>query len=41
MYTIPWCEEDIQAKRELHAYLSTTDELKPTILILLNSDLLQ
>jgi len=29
MYTIPWFEEDINAKTESLAYLSTTDELKP------------
>jgi len=32
MYTIPWFEEDIQAKTELHAYLSTTGGLKNTAL---------
>jgi len=30
MLTIPWFEEDIPAKTELHAYLSTTGELKLT-----------
>jgi len=38
MYTISWFEEEIQANTKLHAYLSITDELKPTtVVILLNS----
>jgi len=42
MYTISWFEEDIEAKTKLHAYLSITDELKPTsVVILLNSGLLR
>jgi len=31
MYAIPWFEEDIQAKTELHAYLSATGKLKRAV----------